>query len=118
MPQPKDTKRAVHEDEPEGRPDQRHAKPLAVKKAEEPKQMPVPDDKTLERVNQANAVIAKENTTTERIGVVMKDKNTPQFWWVNPVKLRLLTQEEGERWLEEKRNARSQSDQGTDRVSR
>ena len=65
--------------------------------------MPVPDDKTMERVNKANAKLAKEGETTERIGVVMKDKNTPQFWWVNPVKLRLLTQEEGEQRIEEKR---------------
>jgi hypothetical protein len=73
-------------------------------KQEEPVKEPSSqvDQGIVKRVYDANATIVGKGETLERIEVFLQD-GVPEFWWVNVVKLRKVSEEDDEYLLGAKR---------------
>lgn len=60
--------------------------------APNPEPMAVPDDKTLERLGKVNARLIKQHS--DRLILAVVEKGQTELWYVRPVKLELLTDNE------------------------
>jgi hypothetical protein len=97
MSQREDTKRASEsKSEPKAKGgSQRDAGTLAVKPeqpAPNPEPMAVPDDKALERMGKVNQRLIKDHS--DRLILAVVEGGETKLWWVRPVKLELLNDEE------------------------